>query len=488
MLSTISIYKESRNNDPINDHSDGKNSIMLPKTDIFIKDSSDKNNKQVSDMIATIYGPGKHTIFSDQNKSVEHELKPYAQKEIFAVKNNSFSELNSKPSNAHPNKYILTNGNFDAMIHYNSYDETFDFYNKKKDSIGKFKAMHLINYVSSCLDSSYKFANLNENDIGCELVKNFILKKVQSYGDHDIELYDHNDSAFMGDIESLVRLNNHLHKYEEKELNNYLLQFDKDKKKKVKNGIKLAIYKLLIHTLKIISMAGGKLGQVGGQTQLKDKLLNYSVGTVYRITKYVQDELNNYVESNNGIENTLSLCHKLRNTLDVKMDGAIGLIKKQNENLVHMANRMKNYEQSLIKTQNKSFYLKGGNDHGKHYDKHHNKHHKHKSHKMHHKHLTTNSDSYNSHYSVTSESYNDISINSSTYDNSYETSTIYDITDSSMYDTTNNTTNSTIGDTTGDTTCDTTDSNKYTEDDYLSSDESDSSDVSDTNVIIDYDM
>ena len=469
MLSTISIHKKPKNYENANNYNSDENTIINRQTDIFVKDISDNNERhirnknEISDIIATIYGPEKQTVYNNNEKYTNHKLEPYVQKEISIIKENSFSELENKPHNT---KYILTDSAFDAMIHYDNSSKTFNFYNKQKDSLGKFKASHIVDYVSSQFNKAHNIPRYDNNDIGCDLIKNFILKSIQMYGDNNVELYDYNDSAFMGDIESLILLNNDLYSYEEKDLENHLIPFDKQHQKKIKNCIKTIIYKLLIHTLKMISMASQKVSRLGNKNLLKNKLLEYSIRIVYRISKYVQDELHNYIKSNSNIEETLALCHKLRTTLDVKMDGAIILIKNQNENLVHMAKKMKDYEKSLQISHNRNYHLKGG------YHQEKNKHNKHHKYHGHHKHHTKPH-----HYSSTSESYNNVSISSSDSSDEYSTSSTdsTDSTNSTNLMNSSGSVNYTSYDTTysvSDSTSDSTSDSKYTEDDYLSSDSS----------------
>ena len=397
----LNKVKSTNNDNIISELTDRIKSVSiehLQNKDIFIPEcETTKGKNEVTKIIASVYNKNKPTIYSEHQIHKKNDI--YIDDEIKAIKQNSFSEVQQK------SKPVLLNDNYDAMIKYNPYDKSFTLFNKNKDLLGNFNTNNVINHVTDFVCPAN--TNIKFNNTGNDVVKNFIVKNITG-GDNnqDIQLYDHDTSVFMGDIESLIRLNNELQKFEEQQLDSYILPYNESQQKMIKEYVKLVIQKLLMHTLKVISIASTKFSKLNNET-VKNHLLDYAVGIMYRITKYVKGEMNKFTKSNMKVDKTLTLCHGLKKTLDNKMDNAIDLIKKQNDSLIMIASKVNDAQKN-----NDKHIMYGGRRH--HNNRHNIKH------------------SIKTPYSSTSESNNDITISSydtsydnsydTTYDNSYETS------------------------------------------------------------------
>lgn len=363
MLSTISKKKSIK---PLSDIN------LNPNDNIFLKSHEEgkheheiKDSEQIelSNLVTNLYARDRivddKPVITTKPVDVIRQLdieKPKPLSDIMPIKKPD-NDIVAKPA------YILTNENFEVMVNFDRPTQTFNFFNKNKEQLGSLNGSMLFNHIVKCVEPNAPYES-------CEIVKKFIVKDVVKGNDKDVILYDYNNSPFMGDIELLIRLNNQL---DTNKLSSSLNAISTDKRDEVITIAKLTVYKLLNHTLKMISIASDRLVQKGGKSELKDTLLNYSINTVYKITEFVKDEIETLKNKNQKIEKTLDLCRDVRTTLNGKMDTAISQIKKQNESLIFLADKMKEYEAKLNEErkknqhiQSKMYHLHGGHRNEKH--------------------------------------------------------------------------------------------------------------------------
>jgi len=356
MLSTISKKKSIK---PLSDIN------LNPNDNIFLKSHEDKHENiiknsdkseqvELSNLITNLYA--RDRIVEDKPTIPAQSLniqRPPPLSDVVPLKKPD-DDITNVPKPA----YVLTNENFEVMVNFDKPTQTFNFYNTKKEQLGSLNGGMLFDHIVKCVEPNSPYES-------CEIVKKFIVKDVVKGKDKDVILYDYNNSPFMGDIELLIRLNNQL---DLNKLSGSLNAVSAERRDEVNSIAKLTVYKLLNHTLKMISIASDRLVQKGGKSELKDTLLNYSVNTVYKITEFVKDEIETLKNKNQKIEKTLDLCKDVRTTLNGKMDTAISQIKKQNESLIFLADKMKDYEAKLDEErkknqyiQSKMYHLRGGN-------------------------------------------------------------------------------------------------------------------------------
>ena len=187
-------------------------------------------------------------------------------------------------------------------------------------SIGIFHINHLIKYVISPYDKNNKFLpNLNATkyENAKEIIKKFVckIKLDESHKTIDLELCDYIKSPFMGNIEMLISINNDLKNFESTELYDQLKHIDKHLKEYIEYTIRHLIYTFLNYTLKIISSVSPTVNN----PELKNKLLNYTIWLVFRISQYAKLQINDVVAENKKIENMLQTSNKLKIILNKKL-------------------------------------------------------------------------------------------------------------------------------------------------------------------------
>jgi hypothetical protein len=135
------------------------------------------------------------------------------------------------------------------------------------------------------------------------------------------------ESPFMGDIEMLMKINNYLESYEKNKLEDDLKYVDEKIRPKMRLNVKMLIYKLLNYTLKLISVISSTIKNATDKDDLKQQLLKYSIGLVYRITQYIQDQMIVINKREMEIKSMLGLNNKLKQLLNLKMDKLLEEIK-----------------------------------------------------------------------------------------------------------------------------------------------------------------
>ena len=154
------------------------------------------------------------------------------------------------------------------------------------------------------------------------LIKKFIGKSTfnKDINYANIILHNYDESPFMGDLEMLIILNKQLHKFEQNSLNNELNLIDEKYRYKVESIIKKFIYILLEYTLTLITITSDLIKNDKNKIKLKQELINYSIGIVYRISQYVQEQIKSVMLKNKQIHNTIKTSIGLKNLIDLKLD------------------------------------------------------------------------------------------------------------------------------------------------------------------------
>jgi hypothetical protein len=211
-------------------------------------------------------------------------------------------------------------------VGYSDNEQLFMFKNIDNQYIGSFSIPDTIKYFGSVVDPQKQFMkHLNELNYtnSAVIIKQFIgyptYKELVNY--IDIKLHDYDSSPFMGDIEMLVKLNEQLHKFEQLSLSNELQYVDEKYRHKVELTIKKLIYSLLNYTLNLISTMSELIKLDTDKDRLKQELIKYSVGTVYRISQFVQQQLKIVMIKNDQIHKTLTNSMNLRKIVESKLDG-----------------------------------------------------------------------------------------------------------------------------------------------------------------------
>lgn len=266
--------------------------------------------------------------------------------------------------NKKKNKKIISNNiSINKVINYNtnpiidnkdkilvSYEENngnpeFIFYNNKNSLLGSFNILQLIQYLST---PYYK--NNDNNDIPFQIIKNLIFTINIEKDNHDIEIKfkSYMESPFTGNLEMLLKLSSGMKNYENN-IESELLKIENDNiRKKIKLIIKQFNYCLLNHMLKIIHSISQEIKNDPTKSEIKEKLLKYSLGINFRIGTYIRNQLENQIEQNKKIgDNMISLLDVKKKILN-KIDNLENTILKQNDKIDNLLNKLDSSKEKNI--------------------------------------------------------------------------------------------------------------------------------------------
>lgn len=143
------------------------------------------------------------------------------------------------------------------------------------------------------------------------------------------KLKEMKESVFMRDVNILIMFNNYLSNFEKAQMGKFMrLVKSKSNKDKIKKIINNFIYDLLVHTLSLLSTASERIKSNPDMKYLKENITNYVTGTVYRISKFVNEENKNLNSKANQINSNLVSLEKSRKVLHEKIDNLIMKIEK----------------------------------------------------------------------------------------------------------------------------------------------------------------
>ncbi len=217
-------------------------------------------------------------------------------------------------------------------------NDKFIFFDDKKHYMGFITVEHIARYLGSHYDVKKQFMrhfNIKEYNDAKELIETFVctiqLNKKIRYVSIDIK--NHMESAFMGDIEMIVKLNKLLHSFLKVKLGHELNYVDEKYRKRIEQIIKQFVYTMLNYTMGLIEIVSSQIKNDKSKKKLAKELVKYSINTVYRISKFVQEQTGIILRSNQEIEKLLIMNFKLRNIIESRMNDLIEEIKNQNLNL-----------------------------------------------------------------------------------------------------------------------------------------------------------
>lgn len=197
--------------------------------------------------------------------------------------------------------------------------------------LGCFTMADLVKYLNNSYDTEKQFLNkknkTKEYHRAMEIIKKIIFKleynKTTNYTNIIL-----NDSAFMKDIELLIKLNNYIYEYQNKNFQTDLFGVNLDNKIKMEKNTKKFILLLLNHTLKQISIISETLKDNNNKKELKEKMLDYSIGLVYRINLIVKEQMTTLNKENKSIKKSIDENIMIKKELNNKLDVIIDKINK----------------------------------------------------------------------------------------------------------------------------------------------------------------
>lgn len=240
------------------------------------------------------------------------------------------------------------------LASFNKKQERFSFHDKNRKILGSFTVPHLIKYIGKTHDNNFMHIQDDaEYDTSVFVIKAFIVTCDQMMNTLNniqdaITLKDHNTSPFMGDIEMLIMLNNLMHSFEKRRLDGELMLIDEKHRKRAYLIIKNFIYSILKHTLKVLSIVSTKIKYDDSKKKLKENIMKYTAGIVFRITSFVKDQLNALNDSNQALEKTLNLCSNLRQKANINISSLFQKMIEQNKYLSEVESKLDECKHKLV--------------------------------------------------------------------------------------------------------------------------------------------
>jgi hypothetical protein len=136
-------------------------------------------------------------------------------------------------------------------------------------------------------------------------------------------------SIFMKNLEALMFLNNTLHQFQKLEK---IKKFDTDEYnfKKLSNTFDRFIHIILLKTLELINVISRKLKDNPDNKELKQILVKYTIGIVFRISQYVQKYSDKMIHKIENINNEEHKLNNIKALIGGKMDKLTSRMNKQN--------------------------------------------------------------------------------------------------------------------------------------------------------------
>jgi hypothetical protein len=245
--------------------------------------------------------------------------------------------------NRHINIIKKVENNKDGiMVTHDKINGKFTFYDYKNSQLGSFDIHQLIKYLGSQWQNTF----MNNIDISLSIdIINALICNVEIDKDTNrifIKLKSYIDTPFMGNIEMLMKLNGELRTFELNNLENELNMIENLKiRKYIRITIKQFIYQLLNHTLKVIANISEEIKHDNNiRKELKDSLLKNSVAIVYRISSFVNNQLEfNISQIEKLNENSIKL-KNAKNILINKIDNITSIMEKQSSKIDSLFNKI----------------------------------------------------------------------------------------------------------------------------------------------------
>ena len=189
----------------------------------------------------------------------------------------------------------------------------FLFHDYNNIFIGQYTVNDIINYI---LEDASKIQLLGQPSKNMDISTKKLIELTVCKSSNDGDVFKLNiTSPFMNDIDLLMILNKLFKNFETYQIHKFVTQNDNDRSLKI---IRSFIYSLAEHTINIISIISKQLKDSCDE-MLKNKLMRYSIGLVYKLTQYLNSEI---ISSESKYKSILSTVETLKNIED-KMENEI---------------------------------------------------------------------------------------------------------------------------------------------------------------------
>lgn len=306
-----------------------KSVSMYDKYDEQISQQEIHNNTKPIEQIPT----DKNIELTQDQKIDDENIKQLSQKEPNKnidkkdnnIQNNLLfdgKQVNAQNENIHVPMHSEQNN---VIIVETNYEKRqFIFYDKTKKYLGDFNILQLIKYVIS----KSVFLEGIDYSATVPLIEKFICVK----HDQDIKLINYLESPFMANIETLIKMYTLINEFESAQYDYELNKIhDNNIRMQIKNTFNKFVYLLLNHILQIIAIMTSRI--TNEQFNIKDKLLNYSIAIVYKLTKLINSEIEIKNSEMKQLNNDAIKIDNERTLLTQKLDDVQNKLNKQNNEI-----------------------------------------------------------------------------------------------------------------------------------------------------------
>jgi hypothetical protein len=217
----------------------------------------------------------------------------------------------------------------------------FTFYSSQKSYLGSFSVFEFIKYITSNVSNIF----LQNTDLlsATPVIEKYIgtIKKLElPTVRYEIKMFNYLESPFMGNVETLIKFYTFINEFENSQLQQELNILNSDEKIKVKNMFNQMVHTLLTHILKIIAALTNKITSNTDSNldpiktkDIKNSLLKYSVSIMYRLSKFVKNEIDQKVGEINRLDVDLFRVEEIRNKIQSKLDSVQRSVDLQNSKI-----------------------------------------------------------------------------------------------------------------------------------------------------------
>ncbi len=236
------------------------------------------------------------------------------------------------PLNPINNGFTVVNTYADKIIVEHNKDKSeFAFYNFNRQPLGTFTVLQLFKYLNGDIDTYLVGVNVGASE---ELIRKYIYNSLRD-SENTCELISHVESPFTGNVELLIKLYTDILKVEQ-ELNTELLTKSIEVAEKIKDRQSKFIYNLLTRILKLSNILIEKLDSnpaMGSNKEIKDTLLRYSVGSVYKLSQLIKEDVTIKSLQLENVRQDISKLERIQQSMSEKIDKVKESIDTQNKSI-----------------------------------------------------------------------------------------------------------------------------------------------------------
>lgn len=222
------------------------------------------------------------------------------------------------------------------IVKHDKAEQKFTLFNSNNQILGSFNILQLFKFLNKKHDFYLVDINIGSSDI--------IIKKYLYDDDKDVnleyELLSHTESPFTGNVELLVKLYSDIIKIEDI-LDKELLNKPKEIAEDIQRVNNKFIYNLLVRLLKLINTISDTIQD----RSIKENLLKYSVGAVYKISSLIKDDILIKKLQLDNIETDIKKLENINNKITEKINELDTNITTQNTTIDNLILQLNSYNQ-----------------------------------------------------------------------------------------------------------------------------------------------